>query len=269
MIVAFLKLLVPLAGWRKLCTRVLNGMAASWISLNNLNIELTKKIKWEVQGLEGLSLKQWYLVISNHQTWIDIIVLQKIFNRRIPFLKFFLKKELIWVPFLGVAWWALEFPFMKRYSAAFLKKYPHLKGKDMEITRKACRKFKTTPVSVMNFVEGTRFTEEKHNRQKSPFTHLLKPKAGGVGFVLSAMGDQLNSILDVTIVYPGGKKSFWGFLCGRTDAIRITIEKIPVTEELLGDYIEDKDYQNRFQNWLNSLWAKKDLILKKSENNPA
>ncbi|TAL33282.1 MAG: acyltransferase [Spirochaetes bacterium] len=261
MTAALLKLAVPIDGWRKLCGKVINGIAKGWISVNNLNINLTKGIRWDVRGMDDLSMKQWYLVIANHQTWSDIVVLQKVFNRKIPFLKFFLKKELIWVPLLGVAWWALDFPFMKRYSAAFLKKFPHLRGKDIEITRKACRKFEKIPVSVMNFVEGTRFTAKKHIGQKSPFKHLLRPKAGGVGFVLTTMGEQLRSILNVTIVYPGGDTRFWSFLSGRVREVRVLVEKIPITAELLGDYIEDKEYQARFQEWLNTVWIRKDALL--------
>ncbi|HOT46148.1 MAG TPA: acyltransferase [Spirochaetota bacterium] len=261
MTVAILKLIIPISGWRKLCGIVINGIAVTWISINNINLGWTQRAKWVIRGLEGLSLDEWYLVISNHQTWVDIVVLQRVFNRKIPFLKFFLKKELVWVPFLGIAWWALDYPFMKRYSPAFLKKNPHLKGKDIEITRKACRKFKGIPVSIMNFVEGTRFTKEKHDQQKSPFKHLLKPKAGGIGFVLSTMGEQLSSILNVTIVYPDGDTSFWHFICGRIKEIRVIIEKMPVTPELLGDYVEDKDFQNWFQGWLNGIWTKKDKLL--------
>lgn len=261
MVVAMFKLVVPISGWRKFCGIILNAIAVTWISINNFNMWWSQRIRWDIRGLEGLSLKEWYLVISNHQTWVDIVVLQKVFNRKIPFLKFFLKKELIWVPILGVAWWALDYPFMKRYSPAFIKKNPHLKGKDIEITRKACRKFKGIPVSIMNFVEGTRFTEEKHNQQKSPFKHLLKPKAGGIGFVLSTMGEQLNGILNVTIVYPGGDTRFWSFLCGRIKEIRVVIEKMPLTRDLLGDYVEDKDFQEKFQKWLNGIWTKKDKFL--------
>ena len=113
----------------------------------------------------------------------------------------------------------------------------------------------------MNFVEGTRFTPAKHDKQQSPFKHLLKPKAGGVGFVLSAMGEQLSSIVNVTIVYPGGDTSFWHFLCGRIKEIRILVEKLPVSKEILGDYVEDKEHQARFQVWLNSLWTAKDRLL--------
>jgi 1-acyl-sn-glycerol-3-phosphate acyltransferase len=222
---------------------------------------ITWRIQWDIRGLEGLSMNEWYLVISNHQTWVDIVVLQKVFNYRIPFLKFFLKKELIWIPLLGVAWWALDFPFMKRYTASFLKKHPHLKGKDIEITRKACEKFKNTPVSIMNFVEGTRFTPEKHNRQNSPFKHLLKPKAGGVGFVLTAMGEHLHRIVNVTIIYPEGDTGFWSFLCGRIHEIQVRIQTLPLTKDLLGDYIKNEAYQARFQAWLNELWREKDRIM--------
>ncbi|OHD69907.1 MAG: acyltransferase [Spirochaetes bacterium RBG_16_49_21] len=260
LITAFIKLLIPFQGFRKLCSIIANGIAVIWISINNFNMGITRKINWDVQGLEGLSLKGWYLVISNHQTWADIVVLQKIFNRRIPLLKFFLKKELIWVPLLGVAWWALDFPFMKRYSAAFLKRHPRLKGKDIEITRKACEKFKTIPVSIMNFVEGTRFTKEKHDRQNSPFRHLLRPKAGGIGFVLAAMGERLTSILNITIIYPQGETSFWAFLCGRINEIKVWVEKIPIKRNLSGDYITDPDFQIRFRSWLNSLWRDKDRL---------
>jgi 1-acyl-sn-glycerol-3-phosphate acyltransferase len=261
-IIAFIKLLIPIKFWRNFWGRISIFIGEAWISVNNFNIRWTKSIQWNVSGFKKFSLKEWYLVISNHQSWVDIIVLQKIFNRRIPFLRFFLKKELIWVPFLGIAWWALDFPFMKRYSASFLEKHPQLRGKDIEITRKACSKFRSTPVSIMNFVEGTRFTEHKRISRKSPYIHLLLPKAGGAGFVLTAMGEQLTSILNVTIQYPDGKISFWDFLCGRISKINVIIEAIPVTDKIRGNYIEDKKYRIWFQKWINVLWKKKDILFK-------
>jgi 1-acyl-sn-glycerol-3-phosphate acyltransferase len=176
-------------------------------------------------------------------------------------LKFFLKKELIWVPFLGLAWWALDFPFMKRYTKSFLKKHPHLKGKDLEITQKACKKFKTMPVSVMNFLEGTRFTLEKHHRQQSPFVHLLKPKAAGIAFVLAALGEQMHQMLNVTIAYPEGARNFWQFLCGNVKEIRVCVESLPINPELIGDYYTNKKFRVTFQNHLNAMWAEKDALL--------
>lgn len=260
-VVAFIKLLIPIRLWRILCTKILIVISNGWIFCNNINMKLMNHIKWELTGVENLKRDDWYLVISNHQSWVDILVLQKVFFRKIPFLKFFLKKELIWVPILGVAWWALDFPFMKRYSKAFLKKYPHLKGKDIETTRKACGKFKNTPISIMNFTEGTRFSEIKHRKQNSPYTNLLRPKAGGVAFVLSAMGNQINSILNVTIAYPEHTPTFWDLLRGRVSRIKVNVDVLPVNAEILGDYTEDETYRNSFQTWINSLWTEKDKAL--------
>ena len=199
---------------------------------------LINDIKWDVQGDENLSMKDWYMVLSNHQSWADIVVLQFVLNNRIPYFRFFLKKELAWVPIFNFAWYALDYPYMKRYSKEFIKNNPHLKGKDIETTKKSCERFKDIPVAVMNFVEGTRFRPKKHKKQQSPFRHLLKPKAGGVAFVLSAMGDQLSSILDVTISYEPEAKGLWDFLCGRVSCVKVRINHINITDEIKGDYFD-------------------------------
>ena len=264
--IAIIKLIVPGQRFKNKCNVILNEIANCWISCNNANLRLTKKIRWDVTGIDNLKQRDWYLVLSNHQSWVDILVLQKVLHRKIPFLKFFLKKELIWVPILGLAWWALEFPFMKRYSKKYLEKYPHQKGKDLEITRRACKRFKEMPISIMNFVEGTRYTQQKHDNQNSPHLNLLRPKAGGVAFVLSAMGDQLNQILNVTIVYPHGAKSLWEFLCSKNMEIVVRVKAIPVTADLIGDYSEDPVFRDNFQKWINELWNEKDFLIEKLKN---
>jgi 1-acyl-sn-glycerol-3-phosphate acyltransferase len=255
---ALLKALIPIDVWRRACSRIVNGSATRWIGMNNLNQQLTSRTHWDVRGLSNLASQGWYMVVANHQSWVDILVLQRVFHGRIPFLKFFLKKELFWFPVMGLAWWALDFPFMKRYSKGYLKRHPHLVGRDLEVTRKACEKFKTIPVSIMNFVEGTRFTNAKHTKQRSPYTHLLRSKAGGMAFAISAMGRRLDQLLDVTIVYPNGEQSFWAFLCGRIPEIQVRVRRLPIGPELRGDYFLDRDYRRRFQNWLNDLWTQKD-----------
>jgi 1-acyl-sn-glycerol-3-phosphate acyltransferase len=257
-ILAIVKALIPINLWRELCSRISNTFAESWIWINNLAHDLLCNTRWDIQGVENLEKSEWYLVFANHQSWTDILVLQRVFNRKIPFLKFFIKKELFWFPILGQAWWALDFPFIKRYTKSKLKRKPHLKGKDMEITRKACEKFKTVPISIMNFVEGTRFTQEKHKRQKSPYTHLLKPKAGGIAFVLDAMGGKIRRVLDVTIFYPETQKNFWAYLCGNISEIKVRVKSLPVHEDLVGNYLNDKNFRIRFQTWLNQLWTEKD-----------
>jgi 1-acyl-sn-glycerol-3-phosphate acyltransferase len=190
-------------------------IAETWAEIDKLIFAACIPTQWDIRGGEALRGDTSYLVISNHQSWVDIPALIQALNRRTPFFKFFLKKELIWVPFLGLAWWALDYPFMKRYTKAFLAKHPELAGQDLKITKEACELFKRQPVTVVNYLEGTRFSEAKRKQQDSPFNRLLKPKAGGVAFVLAAMGEQLDAILDVTVVYPQQKiPGFWDLISG-------------------------------------------------------
>jgi len=258
-IVSLFKLTIPFKTIRIICDTLINKLSYTWMYCNNLFIDLLKKVEYKVQGIEALEIDQWYLVMANHQSWVDIIVLQKIFHNRIPFVKYFLKRELIWVPILGLAWWAMDYPFMKRYSAEFIKKNPHLQGKDLEMTRRYCEKFKDKPTSIINFVEGTRFTSEKQKRQNSPYRLLLKPKSGGISFVLSAMGEYINKIIDVTIVYTDGAESLWRFLCSSRTRIHVCVNVFPIDPGLIGDYFNDETFRDHFQNWINNLWSQKDM----------
>jgi len=258
-IVGIGKISVPTGWWRRQCARLLMWFTEGWISCNSFLLDLLHRIQWDVRGTENLCHGHWYLVACNHQTWADIPILQRTFNRRIPCLKFFLKRELIWVPLLGPAWWFLDYPFMKRYSREMLERHPELRGQDFETTRKACERFRHTPVSILNFLEGTRFTSEKHNFQNSPYMKLLRPKTGGMAFTLDAMGDKIRSLLDVTIVYPDGAPTFWDFLAGRLDRVIVHIEEKPIPAELVGgDYLGDAAFRARFQDWVHELWCRKD-----------
>ncbi len=257
-----LKIVIPIKPVRKVITAILNWIAESWISGNSGWMHLTQKMDWQIERPANLDKKGWYFVISNHQSWVDILVLQHALNGRIPLLKFFLKQELIKVPIMGAAWWALDFPFMKRYSKAYLEKHPEKKGQDIETTRKACEKFKHMPTSVMNFLEGTRFTKRKHDDQQSHYQYLLKPKAGGMAFAMSAMGDQFKSLLNVTIYYPQGIPTFWEFLQGKMEKCQVIIKEVEIPSELRqGDYGEDEQYRLDFQQWVQDLWAEKDELL--------
>ena len=258
-LLALLKLVAP-ASLRDKASLGVMWIAETWAEIDKAIFALCTPTQWDIRGLEALRLDASYLVVSNHQSWVDIPALIQAFNRRAPFFKFFLKKELIWVPLLGLAWWGLDYPFMKRYSKAFLEKHPHLRGKDLEITRKACELFKRQPVTVVNYLEGTRFTQAKHDQQASPYRYLLKPKAGGVAFVLAAMGGQLDQLLDVTVVYPGkGIPGFWDLLCGRVNKVIVDIQARPIDPALVqGDYENDPAFRQQVQGWVNQLWAEKD-----------
>jgi len=266
---AALKAIVPIKPFRVALSRVLVVIAEHWIAMNGALFALFTRTRWTVQGLEGLNYGGWYLVLSNHQSWVDIPVLQRTFNRRIPFLKFFLKRQLLWVPVMGLAWWALDFPFMRRHSKAELEKHPEWRGRDKAATRKACERFRDLPVSVMNFVEGTRFTPAKHAQQESPYANLLRPRAGGIAFVLETMGDMLQAVVDVTIVYPAGRPTLTDLLADRVPEVRVIVRRLPIPPEFVGnDYETDADFRARFQAWISALWAEKDATIERLKSAP-
>ncbi|WP_457018174.1 acyltransferase [Luteimonas sp. A482] len=259
LLVALLKALLPFRHVRRACNSLLTGIAESWIAVNTFLVDRLSGTRFHVTGADDLQVDGHYLVLANHQSWVDIVVLQKVLNRRIPLLRFFLKRQLIWVPLLGLAWWALDFPFMGRHTRAQIAKNPDLGRRDMEATRLACEKFRAIPVAVMNFVEGTRFTPEKHARQSSPYRHLLKPKAGGVAYVLDAMGDALHGILDVTIAYPGGRPTMIDLMGGRLPMVHVSVRQRPLPLDTPGSGDGDeRAARARFQRWMNGLWREKD-----------
>lgn len=262
--VAVIKLLLPFNPVRLWLDPILLRIAEAWIAGNSGWMRLTQAMDWQVSGLADVSPRQWYLVVCNHQSWVDILVLQHVLNRRIPLLKFFLKKELIWVPIMGLAWWALEFPFMRRHTEAYLQQHPEDRGKDAATTRAACEKYALVPTSVMNFLEGTRRTPAKQQRQQSPYTHLLKPKAGGVTLALNAMGEKFGAVLDVTIVYPGGTPDFWQFLQGRVPQVVVQVRTLAVPKaEVTAGQASEQALRDTCQRWVNQLWAEKDALISK------
>lgn len=261
-VAGLIKLLVPIpAVWRSISV-FCNFMMYCWCEGLALLLHLNPWLKWDVQGLEGLNKKNWYLLISNHHSWAYIVVLCVLFRKHIPMNKYFLKQQLAWVPFIGLACWALDMPFMRRYSRSYLIRHPERRGKDVETTRRSCEKFRAHPTTIVNFVEGSRFTEEKKRETRSPYHNLLPPKAAGIAMALNVLGSQFNKLLNVTLCYPDNHtRPFYDMLSGRLTRIVVRINLVPIGEELHGDYVNDKNFKRGFQRWLNGLWEEKDRQL--------
>lgn len=245
---------------RERVSRLIASTAQQWGAVSVWIWDRLAGVDWQVRGIDRLDREGQYLVIANHCSWNDIPVLMRAFDRRAPFFKFFLKQELFWVPILGLVWWGLDYPFMKRYSAAQIARRPALRGKDLDITRRACDKYRNQPVTILNFLEGTRFTPAKHAKQKAPYRHLLRPRVGGFAFALSALGPQLHCLLDVTIVYPEGDPGgLWDLNCGRVGRVLVDVRTIEIPERFFtGDYAGDVGFRAELKAWVESLWRAKD-----------
>ena len=262
MILALAKWLALRESAKRHCTRVVVRICESLVYAYKITFDLIHRPQWDVEGLEGLCREKSYLVIANHQAWSDIPILVFLLIGRVPFFKFFLKQELIWLPLIGVACWALDFPFMRRHSKEALANNPHWRSQDLETTRELCKKLGDEPVSIVNFIEGTRFTSAKHARQASPYRHLLKPKSGGLAYVVSMLGDNLASLVDMSIVYPDGRRNFWQFLSGRVGKVVVRVSQRPIPAHLHGgDYQGSAEYRENFQQWVASLWQEKDALI--------
>ena len=258
---AILKLLLPIESWKIFFTKLIIFIGECWIFCNKAWINLLHKPKWKVNGFQKLDSKNWYLVTANHQSWADIFVLQSITNRNIPMLKFFMKDVLKWVPIIGLAWWALDMPFLKRYTKDQLEKNPKLRGRDIEQMKKSFGRYSRYPVSIFSFAEGTRFTEEKKLKQKSPYQKLLLPKTGGIALALSTM-PYIKSFINFTIKYDSEHRTFWKFLCGKMNDVTVEVEIIEIPDSFFGnDYLNDESFREEIKGWLNQIWLKKDKLL--------
>jgi 1-acyl-sn-glycerol-3-phosphate acyltransferase len=268
---AVAKLLAVTDSARRRVRRFLARLPVAWIAINNGLFRLMRITEWDIEIPTGLDRKGCYVVISNHQSWADVLILQRSFNRRLPFFRFFLKDSLIWLPFLGAAWWALDMPFMKRYSRAEIEARPELKGRDLENARAACEKFSGMPVAMMNFPEGTRFSRDKRDAQSGPYRNLLAPRIGGIGQVLYALADELDALVDVTIGFPGRgdtpAPTLWEFVSGQVARVAVRARLVPIPDGLRGrNFRTDPAFRAELERWISGLWREKDALIPQLES---
>ena len=258
-----IKFLIPLKTLRASFTKIIIKIGELWISVNSSWVIYLHKPHIEITGKENLNGDSWFLSTSNHQSAADIFIVQYITNKKIPMLKFFIKYELIYVPVIGICWWALDMPFLKRYTKKQLENNPELHGKDVREMKRALKHYALYPVTVFSFAEGTRFTIKKNLHQKSPFKNLLKPKEGGLATALSLV-NEIDSLIDFTIKFDTKKRSFWDYLCGRMNSVKVIIREIKIPAKFLNiDLLENKILRSEFKDWLHDIWNEKDTLIGK------
>ncbi len=256
------KLCMPTKPSRTRIVRLLAWLAEHWVGGNDAIFDLLLPTKWDISGIDDVRYEGRYLIISNHISWVDIFALFRLFHDRTAFIRFFLKSQLIWFPIAGQACAALEFPFMHRYTPEYLAKHPEKRGKDLETSRRLCRRYRFIPVAILNFCEGTRFSREKHADQASPYRHLLRPRAGGVSFALASLGENLDAMFDVTLAYPGHDITMWDFVSGRVDRIVIRARRLEVPAQFLSAAVtEPGPVREEFKTWIDQVWREKDELL--------
>ena len=238
-----------------------------WISSNNALIDnLLPRKDWRISLPDDVHVNGKYLLVSNHQSWVDTSIVQYISEKRLPLTRFFTKFELIYIPIVGQAFYFLDFPMMRRHSKEAVAKNPALKGKDIEEAKRACALLKDKPFTLLNYLEGTRFTQIKHDKQNSPYTHLLKPRAGGLSLAISALGEDIDGILDMTIVYPDGVPTYGDLWKGNIKRLGVDVRYIDIPDDLFtgiknGGYENDEAIKSQMFDWVEKIWQQKDQLI--------
>lgn len=247
---------------RRRVIMALTRFGEGFVAVNDWIFDTFLDTKWTIEGVDGARRDGHYLVVSNHVSWVDIFAVFRAFHGKAPFLRFFLKHTLIWFPIAGQACWALEFPFMRRYTPEYLARHPEKRGRDLETTRIACRRYRKIPVTILNFAEGTRFTEDKHDEQASPYRHLLRPRIGGISFVIASLAEQLDAMYDLTIVYPRRDVTMWQFISNQVPWIVMKARRIEIPAEFHTAAItEPGPARDRFKAWVEEIWREKDAYI--------
>jgi 1-acyl-sn-glycerol-3-phosphate acyltransferase len=258
-IIAILKFLFPFKKLNALFYWVTSWMYALATWADDFLLWKLLGISLEIRGLEGLRRDRWYLVLANHQSYADIFILQSILNRKAPILRFLVKRQLIYMPLVGQICWALDYPFLKRHSRAYLERHPEKKNEDLITLKKNLERNIDYPASLINLAEGTRFTSGKAKRRKSPYRYLLKPKKGGFKIIIQALGSHLEEIIDFTITYDHLDLNFWEFISGRCKRVFVEVQRIPMNTVLYFlNLQETKKDGDPFAIWLQTLWKEKD-----------
>ncbi|WP_350656040.1 acyltransferase [Psychrobacter sp. S1-30-MNA-CIBAN-0213] len=238
-----------------------------WINSNNALIDnILPNKDWRINLPDDVHPDGKYLLISNHQSWVDTSIVQYVSEKRLPLTRFFTKFELIYIPVIGQAFYFLDFPMMRRHSKEAVAKNPALQGKDIEEAKRACSLLKNKPFTLLNYLEGTRFTKAKQAKQQSPYTHLLKPRAGGLALAINALGEDIDGILDMTIVYPDGIPTYGDLWKGNIKRLGVDVRYIEMSDTLFtairnGGYEEDESVKAEMFDWIGEAWQQKDKLI--------
>lgn len=238
-----------------------NTMGTATVGAIAISLSLLHQLEWEFEIPENLSINDWYIAMSNHQSWADIFILLIAGHKKIPLLKFFMKKELQWIPIIYLVHKTIDMPFLHRHSPEQIKANPELKKLDFENAKTAAKRFSRNPSTAFSFAEGTRFSQFKHLEQQSPYPNLLKPKVGALSIALSGM-PEVKTLIDFTIVYSSNKRTAWQFLCGDLNKAKIIAKTYKIPKNLQSYTYENKsEYRKQFQLFIDEIWQKKQSMI--------
>ena len=243
-ILSALRILVPGGAFKMAIYRGMCWIYGAAVVVDNCLLKQILQIDIRITEQVVSMPSQQQLVLCNHRSWFDILILQAVFVPRGEILKFLIKKELVYVPIVGWICLALGFPRLTRASDAKSRE------QDLQEIRKGMLKLSDEPAAILVFAEGSRFSEAKRAQSGSPYNNLLKPRPAGLDTMIKCV-PQDTAIIDVTLVYPDQPSNFWSCLSGNLGSVLVDIKSFRLSEVAAGDVTE----------WLNDRWLVKDQLL--------
>ena len=247
-----LLLLLPAKAAR--CTRswfrrLSNRIYRRTVRIDNALLRHISGASWNFEELT-LDPARPHIVLANHRSWADILIVQSVVATNGPIVKFLGKRELLYVPIFGVIILAFDFPVLRR-RARRGGNPANRRDDDRRRVSEASTALIDSPAAILSFAEGTRFTEAKREARSGPYDHVLPPRAGGLAAMIEALAPAGGTIVDLTLAYPR-TVSFWEFLGGAAGPVSVAWETVPITEVA----------PERVQEWLNDRWQRKDELLR-------
>lgn len=241
-----IRLLVP--GLRPTVSRIGCRIYRQAVVFDDWVLKRISGARWQDPGLE-LNQEEAIVVVANHGSWSDVFLIQSIIARRGPIVKFLCKRELAYIPILGLIFVVFDFPVLQRKAHA-LQSESDRREDDRRRVREACEALYRAPAAMLSFAEGTRFSEKKQQSLKSPYRCLLPPRPAGFTAILEALESLKPNVVDVTIRYPH-PSTFWQFLGGSAGEIEIETRTFPIEDVL----------KQEVRTWLEERWVEKDKVL--------
>jgi 1-acyl-sn-glycerol-3-phosphate acyltransferase len=203
---------------------------------------------------EDVAMRENAMLISNHQQMPDIPAIMKFSKtkERLGDLKFFVKKQLKWVPGMGWGMQFLDCLYIDRDWAS-----------DRENIRKTFASLVDgkVPVYLVSFVEGTRLTLPKlaaaqayaRDHGLTLPRHTLVPRSKGFAASVEGLRTHIDAVYDLTIAYEEAIPSLWQYIKGMVQRIHVHVRRFPVAE--LPESADD------LRRWLMTRWKEKDQLL--------
>ena len=257
--------IIPNKNLKVLLGSLSNTMGSATVASITTALKILHKLEWDFHIPEDVNADTWYIAMSNHQSWADIFILLAAGHKKIPLLKFFMKKELQWIPIIYLVHKTIDMPFLNRHSQKQIEANPELKKLDYQNAETAAKRFSRNPSTAFSFAEGTRFTHEKHLAQASPYKNFLTPKIGALAIALKGM-PQVNELIDFTVIYSTDKRSTWDFLCGEMRQAKVYAKAHETPETLKGkNFDQEAEYRREFKNFIEKIWEEKQELYSELE----